>query len=234
MRILAVDTSALVASCAIVEDEKLVFEQIINNKLTHSQTLMPMIAEAFKQSGFAPSDMDLFAAVTGPGSFTGIRIGVSAVKALAHAAEKPCAAVSALEAMAQNLAYAGGIIAPIMDARRTEVYNAIYSADGGRLTELAPPAAFGVEKLCDKLSDMGGRVIFLGDGVPPYRDIITEKLGSMAEFAPANINAQMAASAAVLAADKPKLNYSELVPFYLRKSQAEREYEEKHKGGIDL
>ena len=229
MRILAVDTSASVASCAIVEDEKLVCEQILNNKLTHSQTIMPMIASALTQSELTTADIDLFAAVTGPGSFTGLRIGVSAVKALAHAASKPCAAVSALEAMAYNLICADCIIAPIMDARRGQVYNALYRAEELVLKELAAPRAISIEKCCDELIKIGGRVIFLGDGLPVYRSVIRERLGSAAIFAPANINAQMAGSAAVLAKSKEQIRYDELVPFYLRKSQAEREYEEKLK-----
>ncbi len=228
MRILAVDTSAAVASCAIVEDEKLVCEQILNNKLTHSQTIMPMIASALLQSELTAADIDLFAAVTGPGSFTGIRIGVSAVKALAHATSKPCAAVSSLEAMAFNLICSNYIIAPIMDARRGQVYNALYRSDGVSLREIAPLRALSIEDCCEELAQMGERVVFLGDGLPVCGDIIKEKLGSMVLFAPANLNAQMAGSAAVLAKDKKHIRYDELVPFYLRKSQAEREYEEKH------
>lgn len=227
MRILAVDTSASVASCAVVEDEKLVCEQILNNKLTHSQTIMPMIASALTQSELTAADIDLFAAVTGPGSFTGLRIGVSAVKALAHAVGKPCAAVSALEAMAYNFICSDCIIAPIMDARRGQVYNALYRAQNLSLKEIAAPRAIGIEECCGELEKIGGRVIFLGDGLPVHREIIRERLGSAAVFAPANLNAQMAGSAAVLAKSKKQLHYSELAPFYLRKSQAEREYEEK-------
>lgn len=232
MRILAVDTSASVASCAIVEDNKLICEQILNNKLTHSQTIMPMIASALMQSDMKAEDIDLFAAVTGPGSFTGLRIGVSAVKALAHATGKKCAAVSALEAMAYNLVCSEYIISPIMDARRQQVYNALYRADEMRLTELEEARAISVETLCEELLQMGRKVVFLGDGVPVYRDYIAEKLADKALFAPANVNAQMAGSAAVLASSKEQVGYAELVPFYLRKSQAEREYEEKCREGI--
>ena len=227
VRILAIDTSATVASCAVVEGEKLVCEHILNNKLTHSQTIMPQVEAVLREGELTVADIDLFAAVTGPGSYTGLRIGVSAVKALAHAANKPCAAVSALEAMAYNLACSNAIIVPIMDARREQVYNAIYRSNGNVLSEITAPRAISIIDCCKEIADMGEKAVFLGDGLAVYRNIIKEQLGELAIFAPANINAQMAASAAVLAASKPQISYSELSPFYLRKSQAEREYEEK-------
>lgn len=225
MRVLAVDTSSAVASCAVVEDEKLVCERILNNKLTHSQTIMPMIASALAESDLQTADIDLFAAVCGPGSFTGLRIGVSAVKALAHAAGKPCVAVSTLEAMAYNLMYSEHIISPIMDARRGEVYNALYRFNDGIIEEIEAPRALLVEECCAGLQAIGEKVIFLGDGVPVHREKIVEILGEQALFAEAHLGAQMAGSAAVLAKRKEQIHYSKLAPVYLRKSQAEREYE---------
>lgn len=227
MRILAVDTSSAVASCAIVDGEKLVCEEILNNGLTHSQTIMPMIESVMKRSGLETSDIDLFAAVTGPGSFTGLRIGVSAVKALAHAANKPCAAVSTLEAMAYNLPFCDKLIVPIMDARRGEVYNGVYRFENGRFTEVRAARALSIEECCEDIKSLGSDAVFLGDGLPVFRERITGMLGDKAYFAPANLNAQMAASAAVLAKDKDYINYTKLAPVYLRKSQAERERETK-------
>lgn len=227
MRILAVDTSSQVASCAIIDGEKLVCEEILNNGLTHSQTIMPMIESVMKRSGFEPTDIDIFAAVTGPGSFTGLRIGVSAIKALAHAADKPCVSVSTLEAMAYNLPFCDKLIVPIMDARRGEVYNGVYRFKNGKLTEVRAERAIPLEECCEDIKSLGEDAVFLGDGLPVFRDKIKELLGERAYFAPASLNAQMAASAAVLAKEKETLSYAKLAPIYLRKSQAEREREER-------
>lgn len=227
MRILAVDTSSAVASCAIVDGEKLVCEEILNNGLTHSQTIMPMIESVMKRSGLEINDIDLFAAVTGPGSFTGLRIGVSAVKALAHASDKPCAAVSTLEAMAYNLPFCEKLIVPIMDARRGEVYNGIYRFNNGELNVIREDRALSIEELCEDVKTLDCDAVFLGDGLPVFREKIKEMLGDKAYFAPANLNAQMAASAALIAQKKETVNYTKLAPVYLRKSQAEREREER-------
>lgn len=227
MRILAVDTSSAVASCAIVDGEKLVCEEILNNGLTHSQMVMPMIESVLKRSGLDVSDIDIFAAVTGPGSFTGLRIGVSAVKALAHAANKPCVAVSTVEAMAYNLPFCEKLIVPIMDARRGEVYNGIYRFENGKFFEVRAARALSIEECCADIQSLGEDAVFLGDGLPVFKEKIMELLGEKAYFAPANLNAQMAASAAVLARDKELINYAKLAPLYLRKSQAERERENK-------
>jgi tRNA threonylcarbamoyladenosine biosynthesis protein TsaB len=132
--------------------------------------------------------------------------------------------------MAFNAVCASDIIVPIMDARRGQVYNAIYRADGKTLHEIVMPRAIEIEKCCDDVEKLAERAIFLGDGLPVHREYIANRLGDKAIFAPASINAQMAGSAAVLAAKKPQISYAELVPFYLRKSQAEREYEEKQRG----
>ncbi|MBR4173657.1 MAG: tRNA (adenosine(37)-N6)-threonylcarbamoyltransferase complex dimerization subunit type 1 TsaB, partial [Clostridia bacterium] len=133
MKIFAVDTSSSVASAAICDGDKLVCETVLNNKLTHSQTLMPMIEEVFKRSGLAPSEIDIFAVADGPGSFTGLRIGVTTVKALAHAVNKDVVGVNTLEAMCYNIPFCQNLISPIMDARRGEVYNAFYRFENGIL-----------------------------------------------------------------------------------------------------
>ena len=145
MRILAVDSSSNVASVAIVDDNKLVCECVLNNKLTHSQTLMPMINEVFKKSELTPLDIDLFAVANGPGSFTGLRIGVTTIKGLAHATGKPVCGVNTLEALAYNLPFCPYIIAPIMDARREQVYNAFYKWEDGTIKEVQKPRAISLD-----------------------------------------------------------------------------------------
>lgn len=227
MKILAVDTSSAVASCAICEDDKLICECVLNNKLTHSQTLMPMIDEVFKKSELNPQEIDVFAVTNGPGSFTGLRIGVTTIKGLAHACNKPVVGVNTLEAMCYNLPFCPHIIAPIMDARREQVYNGLYRFTDGVLNEITSPRALALEELLSELKNMGESVVFLGDGVPVFYNKIKDFLCEKAFFAPQNLNAQHAASVAEAAKNKETISYNELVPVYLRKSQAEREAEER-------
>ena len=227
MKILAVDTSSAVASVAICEDDKLICECVLNNKNTHSQTLMQMIDDVFKKSELTPKDIDVFAVASGPGSFTGLRIGVTTVKGLAHACGKDAVGVNTLEALCYNLPFCPHIIAPIMDARREQVYNALYRFEDGSLIEIAAPRAIALCDVIDELEKLGEKVVFLGDGVPVFCEKITEKLGDNALFAPQNANAQRAASVAEAAKNKERINYNSLVPVYLRKSQAEREAEER-------
>lgn len=227
MKILAVDTSSNVASAAIVDGEKLVCESILNNKLTHSQTLMPMIDEVFKKSELKPDDIDLFAVSNGPGSFTGLRIGVTTIKGLAHACQKPVCGVNTLEALAYNLPFCPYIVAPIMDARREQVYNAFYKWENGILKEIESPRAISLEECLEELLKMDEKAVFLGDGVPVFREKITEKLKEKALFAPQLACTQRASCVAECAKYKESMNYNELAPVYLRKSQAEREAEER-------
>lgn len=234
MKILSVESAALVASAAICDDDKLICEVFSNTAKTHSQTLMPMIDSVLVQSGTELSDIGLIAVSIGPGSFTGLRIGVSAVKGLSHAAKIPIVGISSLCSMAYNLPFCEHLISPIMDARRNQVYNAVYEWENDTLNELTPPRAIGIDELLDELLQKNRRVVFLGDGVSPHKEHIKEKLGDMAVFAPASASLQRASS---LAAPAQKLfdegkatNCFELAPVYLRKSQAEREAEEKEKG----
>lgn len=227
MRILAVDTSSTVASAAIVDDNKLVCECVLNNKLTHSQTLMPMIDEVLKKSELKPCDIDVFAVSEGPGSFTGLRIGVTTIKGLAHAVNKPVCGVNTLEALAYNLPFCPYIIAPIMDARREQVYNAFYKWENGALKVIAEPRAISLEDCMKELSEIGEKVVFLGDGVAVFRDKIKDTLKEQALFAPQLACTGRAACVAETAKNKETKNYGELAPTYLRKSQAEREAEER-------
>lgn len=236
MKILSIDTSASVASAAVTEDEKLVCEIIVNNKLTHSQTLMPMIDSVLKQSETELSEIDLIAVANGPGSFTGLRIGVSTAKGLADALKKPVVGISTLTAMAYNLPYCEYLITPIMDARRSQVYNAVYRWKGTKLEEIEPPRALSVEELIEELKEKGEKAVFLGDGVPVHRETIENILGENAIFAPSCSNAQRASALAVPARKLFEQGKATdgfgLIPVYLRKSQAEREAEEKEKKSV--
>lgn len=233
MKILSVDTSSNVASVAICDDEKLICEITVNNKKTHSQTLMPMIDSALKQSDLEISDIELIASANGPGSFTGLRIGVSAVKGLAHAKNIPVVGVSILKAMAYNLPFCEYVISPIMDARRNQVYNAVYEWQYGELLEIQAPRALSIDELIDELMKLDKKVVFLGDGVDVHKAYIKEKMADKALFAPVSAKEQRASGLAVVAKkifDEGKaISCYELAPIYLRKPQAERELEERNK-----
>lgn len=229
MKILSVDTSSNVATVAVTDDEKLICEILVNTKKTHSQTLMPMIDSALKQSELEISDIDLIASANGPGSFTGLRIGVSAVKGLSHATNIPVVGVSILEAMAYNLPFCEYIISPIMDARRNQVYNAVYEWKNDEISEIKEPRALSIEELTEELLQMDRKVVFLGDGVSVHQEFIKEKMGEKALFAPVSAKEQRASGLAAAAKNKGKISCYELAPIYLRKPQAERELEEKEK-----
>lgn len=233
MNILALDTSALTASVAVMKDDVVIYEENVTSSLTHSETLMPMIDSALKSVSMNLSDIDLFAVSNGPGSFTGVRIGVSAVKGMAYALGKRVCGVNTLLALAYNVAYLEGVpVCPIMDARRSQVYNAVYEFRGGKAATITPPRALSVEEMCGEISSP---VIFTGDGVPPYRDKIISLIGDLARFAPPNALLQRAASCAAAALSMPDSYTSAqgLDVVYLRKCQAEREREEKLKGKED-
>ena len=196
MKILAIDTSALTATAAIISDGTLLGEMSITTKLTHSQTIMPMIDELLKKVSLDISDIDLFACSEGPGSFTGLRIGIGTIKGLAYGLGKPVVGVSTLEALAHNISYTDFLIAPIMDARRGQVYNAVYKYEGEKLVCVTEPRALSVEELCEELTE---KTIFVGDGVKVYKEKIAELLGEKAFFAPPQNQLQRAGSVAFAA-----------------------------------
>ena len=226
MNILAVDTAAVTASAAVMKDGLIAGQVSFTNGLTHSQTIMPMVDYVLKGAGLTAADIDLFAASNGPGSFTGLRIGVGTVKGLAYACGKDCAGVSTLKALAHNIGPTDRLIVPIMDARRNQVYTAAYRYEGGKIAEVSAPTAMGIEELCGGLTE---RVIFVGDGVRPYRNKITELLGERADFAPPQLCLQNAASVCAAALEEAPVSPQELSVIYLRKPQAEREREEREK-----
>ena len=230
MRILGIESSSLVASVAIVEDETTMAEYTVNFKKTHSQTLLPMIDEMVKLLEIDLSAVDAIAVSGGPGSFTGLRIGSATAKGLGLALHKPLIHVPTLDATAYNLYGTEALICPIMDARRNQVYTGIY-----RFREsfeiVHGQDAMDIDELIGILNSMGEPVIFLGDGVPVFRSRIEETLTVGALFAPAHVNRQRASAVAALGAVYFKEGKTETAmehkPDYLRKSQAEREREER-------
>ncbi|QXM05207.1 tRNA (adenosine(37)-N6)-threonylcarbamoyltransferase complex dimerization subunit type 1 TsaB [Crassaminicella indica] len=233
MKILALDTSSIVATVAVMDDDRLIGEYIINHKRTHSQKLMPMIKALLESCEVTMKDIDIVAVAKGPGSFTGLRIGVATAKGLAHAQNIPVVGISTLDALAFNMPFSEGIICPILDARRNQVYTAVYKWENKDLYSIEKPAAMSIKELVEKLIERPEKVTFLGDGIEANREYLIERLGERAVFSPNSVKMQRASSVAELAMEKAKngeiQNYFELVPTYLRKSEAERQYEEKMK-----
>ena len=231
MRILALDSSGLVATVAIVEDEQTVAEYTVNYKKTHSQTLLPMLDEIVKMTEFDLSTIDAIAVAGGPGSFTGLRIGSATAKGLGLALNKPLIHVPTVDGMAYNLFGCGGLICPMMDARRNQVYTGIYRFEQ-EFEIVEEQMAIAVQELIEKLNAYGEKVTFLGDGVPVYAKQLEEGLKVPYSFAPAHVNRQSAAAVGTLgmryfAEDKTE-TAREHQPDYLRVSQAERERAEKN------
>lgn len=225
MYIFGIDTCCMAATTAVISEDRLVCQLVQNNKKTHSQKIMPMIEFMLSQAEIAVSDIDCFAATVGPGSFTGVRIGVATVKALAHATGKPCVSVSTLHALANNVAHFGGIICPVLDARRGQVYTATFQ--GESMERLSEDCACSIEELLDKLKDSTQKIMFLGDGVPVFEEQIKNTLGDNCLFAQRMQRMNLAASVAEIGCQKflknDVVSYEELIPEYLRLSQAERE-----------
>ena len=230
MKILALDSSGLVASVALLENDNLVAEFTVNNKKTHSQTLLPMLDEVVNAAGIELDAVDAIAIAAGPGSFTGLRIGAATVKGLSLALDKPVVPVPTLEGLAYNFWGSDRLICPIMDARRNQVYTGIYRFER-EFETVMDQDAMDMGELIGKLNGMGERVIFLGDGVPVYEKQIAEKMTVPYDLAPAHVNRQRAASVAALGAvyfaEGKTETAMEHKPDYLRKSQAEREREER-------
>jgi tRNA threonylcarbamoyladenosine biosynthesis protein TsaB len=224
--LLAFETSAKAASVALFDGEKLLGESYQNTGLTHSQTLMLMAEDLLKNCGTAVSDLTAVAVAAGPGSFTGVRIGVSAAKGLAWGKELPCYGVSTLEAMALGLGVQDGYILPTMDARRNQVYNAIFEIVDGKPRRLTEDRPIALSDLAQELRQLDGPVFLVGDG-----SFITEKylkeVGIACCTAPDNLLWQSAWGVAMAAQDKPMGNSDSLLPVYLRLSQAERERQER-------
>ena len=229
MNILAIDTSGPVASCAVMMNGKIVHSIFMNHGLTHSESVMPAVDAAVEASGLRLDDVDAFAAVVGPGSYTGVRIGVCAAKGFAHAAGKPCAPVHALEALAMNFPYYSGTVCPILDARRGQVYCAAFDVRSGRPARVLADDACLLEDYLERLPK-DGDLLFVGDGLGVYGEKARQILGSRVRLAPANLAGLRAESVCLLAGEEQTWVAPHLLrPLYLRLPQAERERAERLK-----
>lgn len=227
MLILALESSAKAASVALMEDESLIAQYSQCCGLTHSRTLLPMVEDMLKNTEKKIADVDLIAVAHGPGSFTGIRIGVSTVKGLAWVSDKKCVGVSTLEAMAWHGVSAGGLICPVMDARRSQVYNALFETDGdGRPVRLTEDRAVSLAELAGELKDYECAPLLVGDGAKLTYDYLTNE-GIACRMAPANLLYQSAWGVGMAALGKEAGGADDLLPVYLRLSQAERERQER-------
>ena len=230
MNLLLMDTSGPVAGVALMEEGKVRYEAMCINNFTHSQSILPMVEEACLHTGLSVEQMDYFACVTGPGSFTGVRIGVSTVKALAQVGDKPCIAVDALESMAYGIPYFNGLLCPIQDARAGQVYGAAFR--GGSMERLMEDAPMFLEEYLEKAAAFGLPMMFTGDGMPVHREKIAASLGDKALFAPAHLAYLRPAAAAELAWNRRQqeaVSYLDLQPLYLRAPSAERQKNLKEK-----
>ena len=232
MLILAFETSAKAASVALWEGEKLLGESYQNTGLTHSQTLMPMAQELLKSCGKNPQQVEAVAVAAGPGSFTGIRIGVAAAKGFAWGKELPCYGVSTLEAMARNLGAWQGLVVPVMDARRSQVYTATFLAEKGQLSRMCEDRAISLADLGKELENVTQPIFLVGDGSILCYNTLKDTVPKLV-LPPEHRMHQRAAGVALAAAAKIAAgetgNGAELTPNYLRLSQAERERLEKEK-----
>ena len=237
MKILGLDSSGIVASVAIVEDDVLIAEYTVNYKKTHSQTLLPMLDEIAKMTEFDLNSIDAIAVAAGPGSFTGLRIGSATAKGLGLALKKPLIAIPTVEGLAYNLYDISGLICPIMDARRKQVYTGIYRFTDHQLKVVEDQMAVPMETVIEKLNQYGETVTFLGDGVSVFHELIAEKMTVPYSFAPAHVNKQRAAAVAALGEIYYRQGKTETamehVPDYLRVSQAERERAEREAAKAD-
>ncbi len=220
MLILAIESSAKAASVALMEDEKLIAQYSQCSGLTHSRTLLPMVDDMLKNTENTIAGVDLIAVAHGPGSFTGIRIGVSTVKGLAWAADKMCVGVSTLEAMAWHGVSSDGLVCPVMDARRSQVYNALFEIESGRPQRLCEDRAIALEELAEEIR--GKNAFLVGDGAElTYKYMLSA--GIDCRIAPQNLLYQSAWGVGMAALDKTPGTADDLLPVYLRLSQAERE-----------
>lgn len=232
MKILGIDTATEAATCAVLDDDKLLGEIVFNYKKQHSVILMEMIDSLLKNLKLDIKDIDGFAVSEGPGSFTGLRIGAAAVKGLSQGTKKPFTGISTLDSLAFNLAYTQGTICPVMDALRGNVYTALYEFENEILVRESDYLVISVEELIGLINEKGCSVCFVGDGTLLHKEILKSAIPG-ARFAPLHLNVAKASSLAELGMRKLKNNEADdlktFAPFYLRKSQAEREYDKKQK-----
>ncbi len=233
MKILGLDTSTLMTTCAVIDDDNLIGEFSLSLDMSHSEALVPMIKSLLDNLNLRVEDMDGFAISTGPGSFTGLRIGLATAKAFSHVSNKPIIGVSSLQVLALN-AVGHEIVVPMMDARRDRVFTGIYNLTGEGIKAILEPIAIKVAELIKILQQKQKPVYLIGDGATRYKDIFIEELGDKAKFLPGHLNLSRASSACILGRKRLIIgdvdNIYTLSPKYLRDSQAQRL--KRNKGGL--
>ncbi|MEN3003888.1 tRNA (adenosine(37)-N6)-threonylcarbamoyltransferase complex dimerization subunit type 1 TsaB [Dehalobacterium formicoaceticum] len=232
MKILGIDAATKAAGVAIADETGVLAENWLNNGKTHSQSLLPLLDSLLKNANIPWADIQGIAVTIGPGSFTGLRIGLATVQGLAQVLDLPVAGVVTLDALAENLPGVPNLICPILDARKNEVYTAMYRYEAGRMTRLSPYQAVTPEKLVTELLVLKEKVTFLGDGVPVYQEFILDRMKERAVFAPASHNLLHGAQVALLGLSKFQRGQGtsifEIKPFYLRPSEAEVKWVKTH------
>lgn len=230
MKVLAIDTSTMTATCAVLDDGKLIGEYSLDQELSHSENLVPIIKEVLDSLHLGIRDIDLFGVSVGPGSFTGLRIGIATMKSFAQVFDKPIVGISTLKALAFNLT-TENIIVPMIDARRERVYTAIYKWKDGRLNTILKPCIMEINEILDLLKEDYDQVMINGNGASLYKEKILDVLDKKAHFPPMGLNGCRAASVAELSLLKEEKghddNYYNLVPEYLRETYAQRQLNQK-------
>ncbi|MDF2503504.1 tRNA (adenosine(37)-N6)-threonylcarbamoyltransferase complex dimerization subunit type 1 TsaB [Clostridium sp.] len=236
MRVLSIDSATEAATCAVIEDEKLLGEITFNYKKQHSVILMTIIDNLLKNINADINTIDGFVVSKGPGSFTGLRIGMSTIKGLSQGSNKPFISISSLDALAYNMAYTSGIICPILNALRGNVYTALYKFEGNNLKRLTDYKIISIEELLALVKNQDSSATFIGDGIALFKNQIQEYLPEV-RFAPTHLNLVKASSLGELGLKKLTQGESDdlynSAPIYIRKSQAEREYEKRTGKSID-
>lgn len=236
MKLLAIDSSGMVASVAVAEDDQLLGEYTVNYKKTHSQTLLPMLDEVSKMIDLDLTSIDAIAVAGGPGSFTGLRIGSATAKGLGLALEKPLIQVPTVDGLAYNLAGSASLVCPLMDARRNQTYTGLYEFEGYQMHVLIEQCAVGIDEMICRVNEKERPVTFLGDGVPVFASYIAEHCQVPYTYAPAHLNRQRASAVAALAMEYYREGRTQTAaehrPDYLRASQAERERQAVQKKGL--
>ncbi len=217
--ILGIDSSAITAGCALCDGERIIAEQFLNTKHTHSQTLLPMVETMLQSADVTLSDVDVIAITEGPGSFTGLRIGIASVKGMAMGAGKKCVGISTLEAIAYNFKGIDAVICCAMDARCGQVYNALFRSENGAISRICEDRAIKAADLFQELKTMDGRIILAGDGA----ELLDEVTEHSFELAPYPLRYQRGSGVCYAAMDKEPVEAAALMPSYLRLPQAERE-----------
>ena len=237
MKILAIDTTASPVSAALLIDGKLMGEFYLNIKTTHSQTLMPIVSSLLSSTGTDIKDIDVFAVNAGPGSFTGVRIGAASVKGMAMPENKPCAQVSTLEAMAYSMPYMDGIVCAVMDARCSQVYNALFRINGGNIERITEDRALSINELSEELKSIGDTIYLTGDGAEICYNVFKDSVSGVI-LTPENIRFQHAYGTARVAekmiGEEKLCSPDNLMPIYLRLPQAQRELNARLKKGEEI